>query len=110
MEFTLVKHAPLTVLFAMTGPETAILAKILTLWAFMIPLDVLVPYLLQLREMIRPATNFLMDATNNHLAGMMNSILSQAYLLKLHILVSMILGTMIADPAQRMRINVLTRP
>jgi hypothetical protein len=52
MVFTIAKHAPETVLFVMIGPETAILAKPLTLWAFMTPLDVLVPYLLQLRELI----------------------------------------------------------
>jgi len=110
MEYTLAKHVPLTVLFVMTGPEIAILAKLLTLWAFMTPLDVLVPYLLQLRELIRLATHFLMDAPKNHQAGMMNLILSQAQLHNPHLQVSMTLGTIFAYPAQHMRINVLTRP
>ena len=109
MEFTLAKHAPETVLFVMTGPETAILAKPLTLWAFMTPLDVLVPYLLQLREVILLVTHSLMDAPKNHQAGMMNTILSQAQLHNPHLQVSMTLGTIFAYLAQHMRINVLTR-
>lgn len=118
LEFTLARHALKTVLFAMTGLETATLARTLSLWAFMTPLDVLVPLPPQLGEITQVlmgyATHSSMDATKspkNHLAGMMSLLPSQALIVHSpHLLVSMTLGTIFVHPVQILRINVLTRP